>query len=300
MSLAGGQPHLEIALLHRVEEPAGGALGPYVEAADSPRALERYLTDRASWARVQPDELHADGGPVNDGCCFLLTFDDGYRSFRERALPLLEKHDVPGLLFIATGFVGGEEPPYELTLADLIGSHDELRLPGGETLRLLSAEEKHEAYRRVRLPLKPRAPRERRAFMKRFLDANGLAPPAPRGDEFLGWDELCELDGHPLVHVGAHSHSHPLLTGLPWREAWGEIRRSKRELERRLGHGVDSFAYPYGGFGRAVRQLVRLAGFRCAFTTQALPVPRGAAFDRFAIPRYDLAALAGEPEPSHV
>ena len=37
----------------------------------------------------------------------LLTFDDGYRSMREVALPLLLQFGYPGVLFVPTDFIGG-------------------------------------------------------------------------------------------------------------------------------------------------------------------------------------------------
>ena len=135
--------------------------------------------------------------------------------------------------------------------------------------------------------------------MEQLRILNGIPAPTPRTDEFLGWDELRQLDRHPLVTLGAHSHAHPLLTALSWRDAWSEIRRSKRDLETRLERPIAAFAYPYGGFGRAVRQLVRLAGFRYAVTTQPRVLTPGNAMDRFALPRIDLKRLVGEPVTPH-
>ena len=50
-------------------------------------------------------------------------------------------------------------------------------------------------------------------------------------------------DGHT---IGAHTHTHPVLSALPHDEAVEEIRRSKACLEGLLGAPVRHFAYPYG------------------------------------------------------
>ena len=42
--------------------------------------------------------------------CFAVTFDDGYRSVAELALPLLRELDVQGTLFVPTQHVGSERP----------------------------------------------------------------------------------------------------------------------------------------------------------------------------------------------
>ena len=53
------------------------------------------------------DRLRAGG----DGAAFVVTFDDGYRNFAERAWPVLRAAEVPATLFVPVGFVEGECPP---------------------------------------------------------------------------------------------------------------------------------------------------------------------------------------------
>lgn len=291
--------HLEIALLHRVEPARAGTVGPYADAVTEPETLERYLTDRSSWAKPDAAELAGSALPELGGRNgFLLTCDDGYRSFLEQVLPLLEVHEAPCVLFVTTSFVGGAELPYEMTLADLITENDRLRLADGGCLELDEPEARRAAYLQLRMLLRDKTPAERRGAIERLLEVNGMPALKPKPEEFLSWDELIELDRHPQVTLGAHTRTHPLLTAVSWPQAFAEIWRSRRELERRLGHPVDAFAYPYGACGRAVRQFVRLSGFRYAFTTQRQMLTPGARVDRFTLPRTDLAVLVASAEPA--
>lgn len=61
----------------------------------------------------------------------------------------------------------------------------------------------------------------------------------------LTTDELRDLhaDGHV---IGAHTHTHPVLSAVTPARARDEIRRSKHELESLLGERVEHFAYPFG------------------------------------------------------
>jgi peptidoglycan/xylan/chitin deacetylase (PgdA/CDA1 family) len=61
----------------------------------------------------------------------------------------------------------------------------------------------------------------------------------------LTTDELRALraDGHV---IGAHTHTHPVLSRIAPARARAEILRSKVELETILGEPVQHFAYPYG------------------------------------------------------
>jgi peptidoglycan/xylan/chitin deacetylase (PgdA/CDA1 family) len=70
------------------------------------------------------------------------------------------------------------------------------------------------------------------------------------------------LAGHV---VGAHGHSHRILTALPAAEAREDIALSKRLLEDLLGQEVAHFSYPYGmrrHFNADLRAFCRSIGFR--------------------------------------
>ncbi|MFB6893541.1 polysaccharide deacetylase family protein [Kitasatospora sp. NPDC056327] len=86
--------------------------------------------------------------------------------------------------------------------------------------------------------------------------AGGPLPPAA----MLDWRRIAALEGYG-VEVGAHSHTHPRLDGLPARRLAAEVEGSKRRLEEVLDRPVTSFAYPYGRCGPQVRRRVREAGF---------------------------------------
>lgn len=79
----------------------------------------------------------------------------------------------------------------------------------------------------------------------------------------LSLDELKEMAA-PGISIGAHTVTHPHLTNLPSEVAAKEIENSKKELEHKLEHKVDFFAYPYGEFNSIVKSAVAQAGFKAA------------------------------------
>ena len=68
--------------------------------------------------------------------------------------------------------------------------------------------------------------------------------------------------------VGAHSVTHPDLTGLPAGEIEAQVLGSKRALEILTGVPVRMFAYPYGAHDARVRRAVKAAGFLGARTCE--------------------------------
>jgi peptidoglycan/xylan/chitin deacetylase (PgdA/CDA1 family) len=92
-----------------------------------------------------------------------------------------------------------------------------------------------------------------------------------RPDGSLTREGLREVhaDGHT---IGAHTHSHPVLTALPEAQAQREIARSKELLEEILGEPVIHFSYPYGmrrHFSESLRRSCLAQGF--ATVANAIP-----------------------------
>lgn len=79
----------------------------------------------------------------------------------------------------------------------------------------------------------------------------------------LSTEELKEIAAAGHV-IGAHTHTHPVLTALPADAAREEIRISKTELEFILQRRVEHFAYPFGmrrHFSEPLRSYCRSIGF---------------------------------------
>jgi peptidoglycan/xylan/chitin deacetylase (PgdA/CDA1 family) len=70
------------------------------------------------------------------------------------------------------------------------------------------------------------------------------------------------------MEVGAHSRTHPRLTGCTDAELQDEIAGSKADLEALTGHPVTQFCYPYGDVDERVAAATRQAGYDAATTVQ--------------------------------
>ena len=93
----------------------------------------------------------------------------------------------------------------------------------------------------------------------------------------LSDDQVKEMVASGRVELGAHTLTHANLAALSREEKRREIVGSKEALEASFGVPVTSFAYPFGIWSAADRELVRDAGFLTAVTTDrgidSLPFP---------------------------
>ena len=102
-----------------------------------------------------------------------------------------------------------------------------------------------------------------------------------------------ELAREPLVHIGGHTVSHPILKDLPAHLAYNEISEGKASLEGLTGTESKCFAYPNGvpetDYGHEHVEMVKKAGFDLAVSTSPggvrsqtdiLQLPRFTPWDR--------------------
>lgn len=95
----------------------------------------------------------------------------------------------------------------------------------------------------------------------RFRNYHNLRP--------MSWEQVRELAAEGM-EIGAHTHSHPMLSRLSPVRQEDEMLRSRRLIEDRIGVQVDSFAIPFGGRGTYTRETLDLASrhFHACCTTR--------------------------------
>lgn len=81
--------------------------------------------------------------------------------------------------------------------------------------------------------------------------------------KIVSWSQLRELDDSGIC-IGSHTQNHPNLTELSSSSVKEEVRISKQILEDALHKPVSYFAYPYGLYNQAVRDIVKDAGYQAA------------------------------------
>jgi peptidoglycan/xylan/chitin deacetylase (PgdA/CDA1 family) len=108
------------------------------------------------------------------------------------------------------------------------------------------------------------------------------------GKPLMDWEKLIEIS-RGGVQLGSHTRTHPELTRISPGEQIEEISASKKDLEERLNHPVDTLCYPGGDHNEQVKEAVRMAGYRNAVTTQRGHVERG--YDPYALRRIPIKLI---------
>lgn len=262
-----------IVMLHRVRPERESDFSPNRHMAVSPEFLDGFVRDaqQRGYTFVSLDHLSEQLMAGSGKKLLALTFDDGYRDNFTVAYPLLKRLGVPFAIYVSTSFPDGEAILWWDAVEALLQGHDHIALTDGRVLYSRTRQEKLAAFVLLReLIMKSPSDRLGEAVNAIFEDAH-FDWRQMCVAEALSWDELCELARDPLVTIGAHTVSHPVLSALSPEQACAEMRDSRERIEARTGAPVAHFCYPFGSrneVGNREFELARKLGFKTATTTR--------------------------------
>ncbi|HMO04578.1 MAG TPA: polysaccharide deacetylase family protein [Kiritimatiellia bacterium] len=195
----------------------------------------------------------------------LVTFDDGYANNLEVAAPILQRHGVPAVVFVSTGFVDGSERPWWYQARALAA---EAGVSPAEVL--------HREQALVKQP---------RVVQRAEIDPSVASPFAfLRPERF----PACAAAG---LEIGWHGHAH-LACGVEQPEDLAKDLHRSAEAWRSWGiRPLPLFAYPYGSEPHAehhdtVQAMLRAHGIAGAVTTRMGINPPGT--DPWSLHRLDV------------
>jgi peptidoglycan/xylan/chitin deacetylase (PgdA/CDA1 family) len=200
-----------------------------------------------------------------------ITFDDGYRSIHELALPILRERGLPATVFVTSGHMADDSSMWNDVILEAVrrlpdGQLD-LRDIGLQAYRMESAEERKSSAARLTENCKYLDPAGRQTMLERLQQ---LVPADLRQHLMLTPEMIRDLV-RQNIEIGGHTVTHPILACLDDETAFREIADNKRDLEQVTGRPVRMFAYPNGkqgvDFDQRHVEMVSAAGYHAAFTT---------------------------------
>lgn len=215
-----------------------------------------------------------------------ITFDDGYRSLHDLALPVLREFKLPATVFVTTGYVGSGNMWNERIIDSVRRLPDgplDLGRLGLSSVTLADSDQRRQLIQDLTQRAKYLPLEERFVLIEKLEELAG-------GDAIenlmLSPDMIRALAAGG-VEIGAHTVSHPILSRLDDTAARFEIEQCKHDLEAITGSPVRYFAYPNGkpglDFDQRHMAMAKAAGYEAAFSTAAGAV--NGRHDLFQLPR---------------
>jgi peptidoglycan/xylan/chitin deacetylase (PgdA/CDA1 family) len=217
-----------------------------------------------------------------------VTFDDGYRDTYERALPVLERLNVPFTTYVPTQAVTRELYAWWLGLRMLFKKQDVVTIDAmNQRFSCFDMRSKIAALRIVTNWVVEDFRLE--DALRQTFKSNGISLEALSDKYFLSAEELRELAHRPLATIGAHTTSHAALSILSLEDMEAEMSDNRDFLQNLIGREVSHFAYPYGtdnACGDREFSVAGRLGFKSAATAANRSISPGSS--KHALPRLNL------------
>jgi peptidoglycan/xylan/chitin deacetylase (PgdA/CDA1 family) len=237
----------------------------------------------------------------------LLTFDDGFKDHYTAVLPILSELGVKGLFFLNSLQYQQNRLLDVHRIHFLLGKIGSLRFGHALQKKIghifnTKGDDFSSAGRYAHQNTDARAKQikfllnyqteagAREYLLKGLMERHFGDETAMAAELYLNKTEIVEL--HRLGHaIGAHSHSHYVLSNETEATQRNEIESNKTYLENLLKKPINLFCYPYGGRGTyndTTIRLVKVAGFKYAFSMNHEDLsPEWQSDQSMTLPRFD-------------
>jgi peptidoglycan/xylan/chitin deacetylase (PgdA/CDA1 family) len=232
----------------------------------------------------------------------LITFDDGYRSCHDTALPILRSLGMRAVFFVASSYVAGRRLYWWERIAYTVAARrrDQVQLdyPGPLDLDLATPDATAQLIKIVK--------NTGGLGLDRFLGDLTRAADAAWDDAIerdladeliMTWDQVRALADQGM-DVESHTRNHRVLQTLVPSQLDDELAGSRSDLEAVLGRPVRAVAYPVGrtiARNGAIRRAVLRAGYRVGFTNASGASLIWAGTDRYDLKRWAIDRDISEP-----
>lgn len=282
MRTLGPSYSLRCVVFHDIsasESPFTRGMGVSITPSNFEAAL-KFITTYYTPVGLQDvlNDSDAKGVPPR---AILLTFDDGYASVMEWAVPLCIKFGVPAIFFLNAAFLDNQRlAPDNLVCyaANELGMeaiNTAVRVvKGADSPKLRSLAEVFSCF----FPAISLS--ERKVFLDALAHLGGIDERhlAGKARLYLTRKQLCELASSDF-EIGDHTYTHVRCRSLTPEDFGDEVDRNKAELEALSGRKVRSFSVPYGSSSDLTSDLkghLRRSGHEAVFLSESVANPRSA------------------------
>jgi peptidoglycan/xylan/chitin deacetylase (PgdA/CDA1 family) len=284
-----------ILRFERVRPRRSDAFQPLLSREVSPQDLDRFVRALKRWnydvISIEQLSRRLQHPPDRARQFVCITFDIGYRDFRDHAWPILKSHGVPVALYLPANFPDQLGELWWLALEEVVATQDRIGLiVNGVEQRLdcRSVREKNVIFDHLFQAVRAMAPSDGLNLVRDLCRRYSVDLHAVSSAAVMTWSDVVAIASNPLLTIGSATVTYPMLSHIDRQSSERELRMGRAVLEAALGRRVSHLAYPYGdrdSFGRREVLVATEVGFATAVTTQPGVVNVKDPTDAMTLPR---------------
>jgi peptidoglycan/xylan/chitin deacetylase (PgdA/CDA1 family) len=226
-----------------------------------------------------------------------ITFDDGYKDNYEVAFPALQSESLPATFFVATGLIESNVVAWWDEIAWHVKqcANKTIQLSTWSTKLTIGQSVSSKDIREVLSQFK-KSPKSIDSQLVELREVSGKRL-SYNESEFMSWEQLGIMEQNGMT-IGAHSHSHRILSSLNKEELAHELSYSKELLEGTLKNGITTISYPVGNsttYNSEMFEEIEKQGYKLAFTFRYF-VNQNINSNRYQLARLSISAPFNEKE----
>ena len=108
---------------------------------------------------------------------------------------------------------------------------------------------------------------------------------------YMTWEQIKELEKHPNVYIGNHSHSHDYLVDLKNEDFIKDINMANETFVRNIGNNPIFFSYPFGEYSNFIKDYI-IKNFKFSFGQHSGVIDINK--NRYELPRFPINEKYGD------
>jgi peptidoglycan/xylan/chitin deacetylase (PgdA/CDA1 family) len=198
-----------------------------------------------------------------------VTFDDGYEDNYRLAYPILKKLGIPAIFFIPTETIETRQLSWWDQISFIVKKSPRAVFTfRGKTY--LTGDMAEQSICEILRKYRSCSTAEAEYFIPELLEITRSRLPSydEQCGQMMTWEHIVEVSKCGFG-IGAHTHTHSILSQLSHAEQFEELQKSKSILESRLNKPIYSLAYPcgqYEHFNLETKVITKNLGYELAFS----------------------------------
>ncbi|MDP4120623.1 MAG: polysaccharide deacetylase family protein [Bacillota bacterium] len=223
----------------------------------------KYLRDNYNILRFEDDWANKEKKSI------VITFDDGYEDNYTEMLPIIEKLQIPVVVFVSTANIETESDNWDYELENIV-MHGNLPINIHIHSNIINKKweintsiDRNNFFKEIHSILVEKGNYEyKNIIFEQIKSQVQYINPGKNINKIMNKQQLKKLSMSKYITVGTHSVNHLSLPTLTYEQQYKEITDSKNYIQKIIDKDVNLISYPFNMYNDDTLDIVKKCNFK--------------------------------------